>query len=462
MFGKVRNFFVWGLLYYLRFFAWVALFLNRPKKIIGITGSVGKSSARNAVDAILRDHFKTMVVKQGNSETGVPLGILGINPGNYTFFDWLRIIFTCPFKIDNLKGSEYLIVEMGIDSPLPPKNMDYLLTIIKPDIAVVLNVYTVHTAQFDVLFKTIKNKVKKSKMILEKIIEEKMKLITVGKPEIGIYNYNLKSASFVKAMEGKQNSNLISFGKESNSDLVMLNHKVDLQKTNFEFLFKKENRQFNLEINNYILPEGYGEVFAASILVGLELGLTIEQIIFGLQKYFSLPASRGSLFKGLKSTLIIDSSYNASREAVINFIDLTSDLSKQEKRPLVFVLGDMRELGDEAREEHMKIVERIIEKKPNRVILTGPLTKKYILPVLKKRFRKTVKVKWLKTSILAGEFLKRHLPYRGIILFKGSQNEIFLEEAVKKILKNKEDFKKLCRQNDFWLTKKRKFFLGNV
>ncbi|KKP87035.1 MAG: UDP-N-acetylmuramoyl-tripeptide-D-alanyl-D-alanine ligase [Candidatus Roizmanbacteria bacterium GW2011_GWA2_35_8] len=454
MFGKVYNLFVWGLLYYLRFFAWVALYLNRPKKIIGITGSVGKSSARNAIDAILRDHFKTMVVKQGNSETGVPLGILGINPGNYTFFDWLRIIFTCPFKIDNLKGSEYLIVEMGIDSPLPPKNMDYLLTIIKPDIAVILNVYPVHTAQFDVLFKEKKLAgVSKSRMILEKIIEEKMKLITLVRPKFAVYNENLASHN----LAGYE-----SFGTSNRANIKFINYIVNLKESQFEFQMKEGLEKVNITIKNYLLPVGYNEIFAASILVARKLGLTNEKIKSSLEKNFLLPASRGSLFKGLKSTLIIDSSYNASREAVINFIDLTSDLSKQEKRPLVFVLGDMRELGDEAREEHMKIVERIIEKKPNRVILTGPLTKKYILPVLKKRFRKTVKVKWLKTSILAGEFLKRHLPYRGIILFKGSQNEIFLEEAVKKILKNKEDFKKLCRQNDFWLNKKRRFFLGGV
>ena len=95
----MKNIFIWMLLYYLRFFARLSLSINKPK-IIGITGSVGKSSARNAIYAALKDYFKVKMIKEGNSETGVPLGILGIDPGHYQMTDWLRVIFLSPFKIN--------------------------------------------------------------------------------------------------------------------------------------------------------------------------------------------------------------------------------------------------------------------------------------------------------------------------------------------------------------------------
>jgi len=449
MFKKVYSFFVFAVLYYLRFFAWVALLLSRPK-IIGITGSVGKSSARNAIDAILKDHFKIKVIKEGNSETGVPLGILGINPGHYRLLDWLRILFHSPFRLLNLIGIEYLVVEMGIDSPLPPKNMDYLLTIVKPEISVVLNAYPVHTQQFEVLFHHVKNKEKKAELILKRIAEEKLKIITSAKPRIGIYNESFKL---------KSNLELLSFGKSEKASLQIIGYEVDLKKTVFKYLDKANDLPIDIEIKNYLLPEGYSEIFAATVLVGRNLGLTIEQIIEGLDKNFSLPKSRGSLLAGLKLSLLIDSSYNASRASVLNFIDMSALIAKKEDRPLVLVLGDMRELGGQAEIEHHLVADKILEVKPDLLIFLGPLTKKYIIPRLKKKIRH---IKWSKTSILAGEYLRRHLPYRGVILFKGSQNELFLEEAIKKILKDKEDIDKLCRQNDFWIRYKTKFFLGSV
>lgn len=146
----MRNIFIWTLLYYFRFFARIVLILHKPKAI-GITGSVGKSSARNVIYAILKDYFKVRMIKEGNSETGIPLGILGLSPGNYQLIDWMRVVILAPLRIFHLHNLEILIIEMGIDSPYQPKNMDYLLTIVKPDISVVLNAYPVHSEQFDAI-----------------------------------------------------------------------------------------------------------------------------------------------------------------------------------------------------------------------------------------------------------------------------------------------------------------------
>src|SRR5687767_3782416 len=145
----MKKLLVTPVLLYLKFWAKIALIIHKPITI-GIAGSVGKSSARNALYAVLKSQAKTRMVS-GNSESGVPLGILGLNVSNYSIAEWIKLITIAPFKIFVLNPYKYLIVEMGIDDPYPPKNMGYLLSIVKPDIAISLNVAATHTMQFEKL-----------------------------------------------------------------------------------------------------------------------------------------------------------------------------------------------------------------------------------------------------------------------------------------------------------------------
>ncbi|PIQ72148.1 hypothetical protein COY13_01765 [Candidatus Roizmanbacteria bacterium CG_4_10_14_0_2_um_filter_36_35] len=468
----MKNIFVWGLLYYLRFFARLTLFLHKPK-VIGITGSVGKSSTRNALHAMMKDYFKVKVIKEGNSETGIPLGVLGLNPGNYRLPDWLKAMFLAPFKLNSLKDIQYLIIEMGIDSPHPPKNMDYLLTIVKPDIAVVLNVYPVHTMQFDEIVDENLIGEKRIKTILEKIVEEKMKIITKAEPKVSIYNVDDKNIRRYTSSEQNESrssrqARTLNFGESEEADIKFLNYQVNLKRTSFRYLLKKENKEIEINIQNFVLPKRYLEVFAATIAVGKSIGLTNKKIVDGLSKNFTIPTGRGSIFEGINSSIIVDSSYNASKASVLTFLEMTKELSEKENRPFILLLGDMRELGQETKMEHEAVAKKIADLKVDQVYCVGPNTKKYVIPKIKKdpstrtssSLGMTGGARWFRTAVEAGDYLRKTLPYRAIVLVKGSQNEIFLEEAVKKILKNKSDSKKLCRQNDFWVKKKRAFFQG--
>lgn len=435
----MKKILIWFLLYYLRFFAKLSLLINKPK-IIGITGSVGKSSARNVIYAILKDSFKVKMIKDGNSETGIPLGILGLQPGNYQVLDWIRIMILSPFKIFYLSGIKILIVEMGVDSQYPPKNMDYLLSIVCPDISVILNVYPVHSEQFE---------------SIEQIAEEKMKIITKAKPEIGIYNAD--NQLIMKQLANYKATKLFSFGKNKENNIYYGGYVVDLNKSCFELIIPHiSSNNINIDLKGYFLPKKYLEIIGAGFLVGISLGLKIEEIKVNLEKNFSLPKGRSSIFKGINDSIIIDSSYNSSRAALLTFIETGSYLAKKEKRPFIILMGDMRELGKEAENEH-KIIAKAINKNVDYFYCIGELTKKYVLPEVSKIIKNS---QWFENSVELGKFLQTSLPYHSIVLVKGSQNTIFLEEAIKYILKNKEDEKKLCRQNDFWLTQKNKFFQG--
>lgn len=442
-------------LYYLRFFAKLALKKHKPQ-IIAITGSVGKSSTRNAISAVLKNKFNYKVIEKGNSETGIPLGILGLDPGHYRLLDWLKNLILAPFRTDFIKNCQYLVVEMGIDSPFWPKNMDYLLTIVKPDISIVLNAYPVHTMQFDSLISNDIQGEKRRDFLTKRIAKEKIKIISLAKPKIAIYNLGNEyiKEQVDKIINNLKSTQFLSFGDEK-SEIRLIDYYLDKNGTKFSFYLKNDNQRLDLKIRDYFLPKQYSEVFSSAILTGKILNIESQQIIDNLEKYFSLPAGRGSIFQGINNSIIIDSSYNASKASMLAYLDLSNTLSKKENLPLILALGEMRELGLEAELEHKEIAKKILQIQPQTILLVGQSMIKYVYPLL---VQNKVKVEKFENSIKLGQYLKENLKDNAVILFKGSQNTIFLEEAVKFVLKDKNDEKKLCRQSKFWFKKKSYLF----
>jgi len=235
---------------YLRFFAKLQILklklLNPKLKIIGVTGSAGKTSTVYAIDHVLSSKYKTLTTKNYNSESGIPLSILGLKIYNYSPISWAIIILLAPIKlIANWTHYDIIIIEMGIDSIKPPKNMDYLLNLIKPDIGVFLNVSTVHMANFNNNIENIA--IEKAKLInslpasghaiinseLKKYIHTKAKIIEIPPgiqtnliaSEIGkLFNVKTDLTNLIlppsrcTILKGKNNSTIID--SSYNSSLV--------------------------------------------------------------------------------------------------------------------------------------------------------------------------------------------------------------------------------------------------
>ncbi len=459
------------LLTYFRYFARKTIEKNRPT-IIGITGSAGKSSARTILYSVLKDHYKTKVVAE-NSEIGMPLGILGLKPKSLGFetfgkslIDWLRLVALAPRQTNNLKGTKYLIVEMGIDDPYPPKNMEYLLTIVKPDIAIYLNAFAgaVHSMQFEKIIPegVILSPEEKREIKSKAIAAEKAKIITQSDCKVGIYNgdnpYVVDSLSL---WNNNNHTRLLTFGGKQAEHIKLTDYAVSLKGTSFTFSLKEPKEKMTVTLHEYLLQKDYGFTIAAVILSAVQTGLSLKQIKHSLETNFSLPNSRASMLTGIHDSIIIDSSYNASRPAVEGMLDLLPELKKDTKHPTVFLFGDMRELGEESQTEHELVTEKMAGI-VDYLYCVGKQTQKYVLPLigseLKIKDSKLKEVRWFANAKYAGEYLKQHLPPKAIVLVKGSQNTIFLEEAIKDILADKKDANKLCRQDDYWLKVKSRTF----
>jgi UDP-N-acetylmuramoyl-tripeptide--D-alanyl-D-alanine ligase len=460
------------ILTYLRFLARLALKRHKPL-IIGVAGSVGKSSTRNALYAMLKDVAPTRMV--GNSETGIPLGILGITPAGYSSQDWLRMLKQALGGIEYLKGTKYLIAEMGIDEPYPPKNMEYLLTILKPDIAISLNATAAHTEQFEKVLSEpnapqFNSEKEKYRYILSRIALDDTKIITESGCEVGIFNaddeYVARTIESQLNRDKQSNNptpNLLSFGEGKRNAISYLDQASTLEGSTFRFQLNGEKiEKISLTFKKQLFPAEYQELFAATMLVGKRLGLTNTQITSNLEKNYTLPKSRSTMFSGIRDSIIIDSSYNSSKPAMFAFLQLLAELGLKHRKKKALVMGDMRELGHEAKMEHEEVAEMISES-VEYLYCIGPLTKQFVVPYLEKKKEKITKeVMWFPSSIDAGKYLAEHLPENSIVLVKGSQNTLYLEEAIKYLLKNKEDEKNLCRQEGYWKETKQKYFATPV
>jgi UDP-N-acetylmuramoyl-tripeptide--D-alanyl-D-alanine ligase len=120
----------------------------------------------------------------------------------------------------------------------------------------------------------------------------------------------------------------------------------------------------------------------------------------------------------------------------------------------VAVLGDMRELGSQAEIEHKKAAQKAV-RVADKIILVGPLMKNYFLPEAKKQGFPEEKITSFLSPYKAANFVKKNIQKKDVVLIKGSQNTIFLEIVVKKLMANPEEAESLlCRQSDFWKRKK--------
>jgi UDP-N-acetylmuramoyl-tripeptide--D-alanyl-D-alanine ligase len=441
------------LLEYLRFFAMLKLLYIKPR-IVGVTGSVGKTSAISALHTIISPTFQTKTTFKGNSESGIPLEILGIKMKDYSFWSWLKVILAAPYyagsdnagwvnkRYKELYYFQVLIVEMGVDAPTEPKNMSYLLKIVKPDIGIILNVAPVHTEQFggDV----------------DAIAREKGLLVTtMEKNGTAIVNADDEHlAQLIPQIKAK----VLTFGSSSQCSLQTTDYRLQSFSTKFEFKYR--DKIYELNFKDKVFFREYQYIFAAAILAAKELGISIEDSIKRLEEKYTLPAGRLSALKGENNSTIIDSSYNASPAAMLTAINLLREMKTSGQK--IAVLGDMRELGSLTQEKHEEVA-RVAIKAFDKIILVGPLMKKFAAPaILAAGFPENNLFQFNKSKGVGDWISNEILKENDLILVKGSQNTIFLEQVVYELMKEKTRvFELLCRQSDYWHKTRAKFFREN-
>lgn len=402
-------------LWWLRFWATLQLKKFAPD-IIGITGSAGKTSCRNAVAALLQDKYRLKVTGKANSESGIPLDILDIHPRDFSVVDWIRMSLLAPVAVlTHWHAYEKYVVEMGIDSPNPPKNMSYLLTIVRPRTAIFLNALPVHTANFDHLIRG-----RGRQAAIEAIASEKGKLITTL-PQNGLAILNADQPE-VERLAGHTKARVMTFGTRNTASIRVGEIRRNADGTRFTFWDGENSARVALP---YLLPDYYGATLAAALCINADEGNTLADGCRLLENNFVLEPGRMSVFTGVGGSVLIDSSYNASAEPTIGALKMLAELPAKRR---FAILGTMNELGQEAQEETARVM-KVANQVCDEVVVVG---------------------RGQLTAIEAAAYLKPKLRSGDYVLIKGSQNGVFLELAVEQLLAHKRDVNRLCRRGKVW------------
>jgi UDP-N-acetylmuramoyl-tripeptide--D-alanyl-D-alanine ligase len=346
--------------------------LNIP--VIGITGSNGKTTTKELINAVLSKKYNVLATKGNlNNHIGVPLTLLSIT-----------------------KEHEMAIIEMGANHQ---GEIEMLCSIAEPDFGIITNIGKAHLEGFGGL-----EGVKKGKSELYKYIQQKRgKLFVHGDDEVLI--------------ELAANNDKITYGTKKLYDIVgamqsSANHFISFQwATRYTAVNLKNSEVISTQlvgIYNY-----YNLLCAAC--VGNYFKVEDPKINQALREY--VPSNnRSQLHKTKNNTLILDY-YNANPSSMSLAIENFSALNSPEK---MVILGDMLELGAESTQEHKSILELLKQKNVSNVILVGPL------------FMDAAKdsgIKTFPTSDAAAEYLKDQQLKDHTILIKGSRG-IKLEKVV--------------------------------
>ena len=326
----------------LKILAKLVLAKYKPK-IIGITGSVGKTSAREAIFCVLQDDQRVARnLKNYNNEIGLPLTILLAkkSPGK-NIFKWLWLFFKAG-KLLLARDDRYpdiLVLEMAADRP---GDINYLISIAPPDIAVITAIGQSHME----FFGNVKNIIKEKASILSKLKPESWAIINHDDPNL---TEVIKNCS----------SRLKTFGQSVGSEVQVTNIKISKHQNTFGTSFKlcSDGSETPVFLPN-VLGWQHAQATAAASAVGLALGINMVSIGQRLLHY--RPArGRMNLLPGVKNTWIIDDTYNASPQSAKAALEVLAQMPTAGRRIAIF--GDMLELGAMSEASHQEVGEYAVQ-----------------------------------------------------------------------------------------------------
>lgn len=423
----------------LRFMA-VTLLKKYHPRIIAVTGSVGKTSAKEAIFAVVSGHyFVRKSEKNYNNEIGVPLTIIGAESGGRSFLKWFGIFLRwMVFVVFPLKYPEILILEMSADRP---GDLQYLTDFAKPDISVITEIASSHLEYF----KNIEA-IFREKATLAKVVDEKdLVILNIDNPHLLKLKDNPRQFGVI--------ARIFSFGFREDADAQAMDVFLNQQDVETRFIASSlRGLSFKLSYKGTTIPLRLNNILAkhniyaalAGVSVGIELGLNLVEIGKGLEN-FSLPPGRMNLICGIKSTSIIDDTYNSSLVSAEGALEVLREFGKNRR---IAVLGDMLELGEGTEGDHRMLAKKFLEVGGNVFITVGRRMLFATSELKKHKFSGEIYA--FRSPMDAGKKLQEILRPGDVVLVKGSQS-MRMEKVVEEVMAEPERAKDLlCRQNAEW------------
>jgi UDP-N-acetylmuramoyl-tripeptide--D-alanyl-D-alanine ligase len=417
---------------FLRSLAKLTILRYKPG-IVGVTGSVGKTSAKEAIRTVLSfDRRVRAPSKSFNNEIGLPLTIIGDWETTGGVLFWVKVFVFGIFQliVKNREYPEILVLEYGVDRP---GDMRYLLQIARPHVGIftAMGEVPVHVEFFTGP---------------EAVLREKSKLIS-QLPITGFAMLNGDDPN-IAGLASQTRAHAMTFGFSEKADVHISNLVNHLDESRASVTFK-------LTYGGSVVPVqlegglGRAPVYAATIgaATGLIFGMNLVKIAEALTRYEAVPG-RFRVLRGLKQSVLVDDTYNASPMAVAEGLATLRGLHAKRK---IAVLGDMLEIGKYTLSSH-EMVGRTAAKAAD-ILVTVGLRGKFIAEA-------AIRAGLSKRSVFvftnlkeAGEFLGEKVQRGDVVFLKASQG-VRLEKVVRELMAEPARASEfLVRQNGEWLTK---------
>lgn len=401
-----------------------AIIKRHNPMIIGITGSVGKTTVRHFLYEFLSSKKASVYSAEGNynGEFWLPLSIMQARSWGRNLIWWIKAFFLGFKQIFRKDYPKILILEYGIDRIW---EMDFMCDIVEPDIAI----FTTLTENHIQNFWSMDAYVREKKQLARNTSNKDIYVITNNDDN---YQENIQSS--------------ISFGYCEGSDLQI--QKITQKITWISLRFHVSNQDH--EINTKIFWAHNWSAIAPSILCLQKMWYSEE--LFDFFSEVSLPSGRWNTLKWMNDSIIIDATYNWSYLAIREWLRSLDDIKKNSNQRLqsIAIIWDMRELGPLEKSTHELLAKDCINRAIDILIFVGPMCQEYIQPLLPE-------AQYFLDSRCAGNHVAPLLNSSTILFAKGSQNTVFLEESLKIIINDSEK-NKLIRQSEKWMHTKRKYW----
>ncbi|MCX6065606.1 MAG: UDP-N-acetylmuramoyl-tripeptide--D-alanyl-D-alanine ligase [Chloroflexi bacterium] len=338
-------------------------------RVIGITGSVGKSTTKEAIAQVLSQRYITLKSAANlNNEIGLPLNVLKLTAGH-----------------------QRAVLEMGF---YVPGEIKQLCEIALPQVGVLNNIGTVHAERAG------------SQEIIAQGKGELVEALPPAPEGIAILNYD---DPFVRPMSARTQARVFYYGLSPEAHLWADQVEgMGLEGIRFRLHYKNET----LHLRVPMIGRHSVETVLRATAVGLVEGLTWDEIVRGMQE--SQAQLRLSAVRAESGALIIDDTYNASPESMLAALNLLDELQGRK----IAVLGDMLELGQYEEDGHQKIGIRAAQVAD--VLVTLGLRAHMIAEAARKAGMKKTSIFEYEELDKIVDWLNQHLKSEDVVLIKGS------------------------------------------
>jgi UDP-N-acetylmuramoyl-tripeptide--D-alanyl-D-alanine ligase len=286
---------------------WTLISPDAPSPaVVGITGTVGKTTTKDALATILRHSGKRVFATEGNlnNELGLPLTVLSADT-----------------------RTEVLVLEMGATHV---GDIEHLCSIAPPEVGILTAISPVHLDSFG---------------SLEGLAAAKGEL-ALALPESGTLIAPLDAPERATG-SGRRLGRRITFAREGAADLVA--SEIEGHEEGLRFVATLGGE--SAEVRSPVFGTHLVEPLLASLGGALALGLDLDTAARGLSR-LRRTGLRGDVYRLRDDIVVYDDSYNASPAAVAAVLRYSAEQAAAQGRRLVVVLGGMFELGPYAREYH--------------------------------------------------------------------------------------------------------------